>query len=117
MTVREPDVLELTREDNELNARLRLPEDLEFFRGHFDFQPILPAVVQVGWVLTFASEHLPVADSPESLDTLKFRKKLKPGDECSLTLEWDSEAQCLSFAIRQGSERVSSGRITVTGDP
>lgn len=114
MTTREPEVLVLDTEDNTLRASLQLPGDLEFFEGHFEFESMLPAVVQVGWVVDFAADHLPVSGSADTIETLKFRKKLRPGDECELTVDWNPGENRLAFSFRQDDERVSSGQFTIS---
>lgn len=116
MTRRDPEILELSTGENQLTARLEVPEDLEYFEGHFSFQPILPAVVQVGWVIDFARENLPLTGEPDQIENLKFRRKLKPGDRCTLSLDWQPEESLMTFDFRQDDERVSSGRVSVATD-
>ena len=48
---RAPLVLAETRGPRSLARELSVPDDLVFLEGHFDGFPVVPGVVQLGWVM------------------------------------------------------------------
>lgn len=113
---KEPIIEDVERGESEVILYVNIPEDLDYFEGHFPFQAMLPGVVQVGWIMKYASQYLSVSENINSIDSLKFRRKLKPGDSCTVSIEWDSAQSIISFAISEGDERVSSGHLTVSSE-
>lgn len=72
---------------------LSIPASLSWFDGHFPADPILPAVVQIGWVMHFGS-HCHPGDHSDSdqrrfagMNRLKFRQVIVPDTVLRLTLE------------------------------
>lgn len=59
--------------------RYRFPADFIGFSGHFPGDPILPAIVQIGTVVSLAEEH---AGRPLRLAAVEFAKFLLPIHPC-----------------------------------
>jgi 3-hydroxymyristoyl/3-hydroxydecanoyl-(acyl carrier protein) dehydratase len=106
--------IELCRYPSEPHQReisLYLDPALSWFMGHFDVQPLLPAVAQIDWVMSYAAE---IAGSEWrfcGIDKVKFQLPLLPNNRVLLKLNWN-EARGLitfSYALLQGQEpRIAS---------
>lgn len=93
-----------------------LPPDLVFFRGHFEGEPVLPAVASLQWLaLRFAREAWPELAAPRRLSVLKFRRALRPGDAVRVTLSRDGHT--LDFTVTVGESSAASGRIEFIPPP
>lgn len=84
---REFEFEETSREEETCEFLVRIPEDLKYFDGHFDGNPIVPGVAQM---LPLAWEGVarawPELGPAKELRRLKFREALRPGDEVRLTV-------------------------------
>jgi len=87
-----------------------LPRDLTWFEGHFEGDPVLPAVAALHWLaLRCAREAWPDLGAPRRLSALKFRRALRPGDTVRVTL---SRVQhTLDFALATDGTTAASGRV------
>lgn len=68
----------------------------EFFQGHFPNNPVMPGVLQIeamaqtaGAIVVAASENMEKAPNVlfMSIDGVKFRKPVKPGDQLKMYVE------------------------------
>jgi len=89
---------------------LRVPENLGYLDGHFPDLPVVPAVVQVRWVMEAARPLLEEAPVVEHAEALKFRALLRPGDVFHLRVEVSVAAGTLDFRLWSGERVFSSGR-------
>ena len=94
---------------------LRVTPEIGHFTGHFPGAAILPGVVQVDWAVHFAHLHLPLRGAFSALENLKFLSVIQPGEELSLSLEWDAERQRLDFSYAGAGRKCSAGRIVFGG--
>jgi acyl-coenzyme A synthetase/AMP-(fatty) acid ligase len=101
---------------DEYRLSLGIPLDLLQFNGHFSQAPVVPGVVQIGWAMALAREHLSPALQFLGMEALKFQRLLRPGDDVDLSLKWDRTRAKLYFDFRAAGQPCSSGRI-VTGQP
>jgi acyl-CoA synthetase (AMP-forming)/AMP-acid ligase II len=108
-----PDVRWQQRDAARVTAILHIGEDLAVFDGHFPQTPIVPGVAQVDWALALAEEALDIPPRASfcRLDTLKFQRVLRPGDEAELELDWQPERLSLAFLLKSAAGTHSSGRI------
>lgn len=107
----DPEVLEQQNIDGEWHLQLSVPPDLAYFSGHFPKVPVLPGVVQVNWAMALGQRLLDVPPKFAGMEVLKFQQLVRPGDQISLTLRFDTERSKLYFAFRNGDAACSSGRI------
>jgi uncharacterized membrane protein/3-hydroxymyristoyl/3-hydroxydecanoyl-(acyl carrier protein) dehydratase len=89
---------------------LRVPENLGYLDGHFPDLPVVPAVVQIRWVMEAARPLLEEAPVVEHAEALKFRELLRPGDVFRLRVEVSAAAGTLDFRLWSGERVFSSGR-------
>ena len=95
------------------HARLALfvPPDLRCLRGHFPGLPVVPAAMQLGWVLAFASELLGSQPTLRGLQSVKFHRLVLPGQTLSLTIRLDQDEETIQFEYASGAGRHSSGCV------
>jgi predicted hotdog family 3-hydroxylacyl-ACP dehydratase/3-hydroxymyristoyl/3-hydroxydecanoyl-(acyl carrier protein) dehydratase len=97
-----------------LRARGQLPQSSPWFEGHFPGEPVLPAVVQLVWVLALAERELGLSAAPSALEALKFREPLLPDQPFELRLE---RKQSLTFALESEGRALASGRLRFDREP
>ncbi len=79
----------INRECQGSSARfeLRVPAELHWFKGHFPGHPVLPGVVQVGWVHQLAAEVFPDLAPFKGLRGVKFHQLIEPDSQLLLLIE------------------------------
>lgn len=89
--------------------------DCPWFEGHFPGQPILPGVVQVGWVVHFAGELHGYKHAVHELEQVKFKHPILPGAKLTLRLTADPDRHRLRYEYHDGITSVSSGTLNFDG--
>ena len=113
-----PEILDssIDKESGEHVLQLIVPNDLFYLEGHFPGKPILPGVVQVGWVMHFCRELFGVSSNFLRLEALKFQKIIFPGERIYLGIRWNKEKNMLTFHYTSKDHSLSSGRVVFTGE-
>ena len=106
-----PEIDALEREGDHLNLRFTVRETNPYFEGHFPACSVVPGVVQIGWAIEFARQHLPFAARFRGLAAVKFMRVIQPKDEVALRLAANADLRELSFEYRLFGEPCSSGRV------
>ncbi|MCT4704277.1 hydroxymyristoyl-ACP dehydratase [Enterobacteriaceae bacterium H20N1] len=100
--------------ENALCLQLRIPADLNWFRGHFPTQPLLPGVAQLDWVMAYGAELAPGMRFC-AIDSVKFQRPVLPESLLELNLRWDAVRGVLNFEYvlvkEESRQPVSSGKI------
>lgn len=99
----------------ELTGRLHVPCDLPIFAGHFPAMPIVPGVVQLGWVAELALAHGLAAGPFARIVSAKFRRILRPGVELQLRMQPGRLEGEVQFELKAGEFVVSCGRLQFGG--
>jgi 3-hydroxymyristoyl/3-hydroxydecanoyl-(acyl carrier protein) dehydratase len=107
----EPQVLESEAGDDTLTLKLRPPDDLLYFDGHFDQQPVLSGVVQVDWAITFARRQFMIDGAFQQISALKFHRIIMAGQDIELTLRYDRARSRLRFHFAKAGKDLSSGQV------
>ena len=105
--------------DRQLRRRLRVPEDLACLEGHFEGNPVVPGVVQIGWALEAAAKLLGAPPRVRGFEGLRFPALLRPGDALEIAVEVSEDRRALRFAVagRDGDARVfASGRCALASE-
>jgi acyl-CoA synthetase (AMP-forming)/AMP-acid ligase II len=108
---------EEVRGEGWLERRLEVPHDLMYLDGHYDFQPIVPAVAQLRWVMEAAFDLLGSTPRVSQFEVLKFPELLLPGQSFSLRVERQAAGDRLDFRLYEGARVFASGRCRLGAGP
>jgi len=108
---REPDLLALRRNGQELELDLYNSPDLVQLDGHFPGMPIIPGVAQIDWVVKLAARHFGLALGAAQNYQVKFHRLTLPGTMVTLSLMHDAGRQRLSFSYKRGDDVLTSGVV------
>jgi 3-hydroxyacyl-[acyl-carrier-protein] dehydratase len=111
--------------DGSARARYRIPEDPWFCQGHFPGNPIVPGVILCEIMAQACFQLFPEAFAQNlmvyrSLDAVKFRGSVHPGDECEVVctlLEQKGSLYVSEAALSVGGKRCAQARITLAAVP
>lgn len=103
----------LERNSKRIILELNIPENLHYFKGHFDNHPILPGVVQIDWVMAYSRKYLSVSGDMIRMEAVKFSKLIEPDYLVRLILQFNSEKRNISFSYESELGKHSSGRIVL----
>jgi GT2 family glycosyltransferase len=110
-------VLEDAQSEGRCERLLKVPEDLEYLAGHFPGFPVVPGVAQIGWVLDTAREILEGPAALRAIETLKFKRLLRPADVFRLRVELSPDRATLDFRLWDDAGVVSTGRLRLAPPP
>lgn len=110
-----PEVRSVSVESGCLRVTLDVSSDLNWFRGHFPDQPVLPGVVQLHWAVLVATACLDVSGVPTEIKRLKFKKVFTPPQNVELTLRECGSAEA-QFRFSYEGEDYSEGRLVFVSD-
>jgi acyl-coenzyme A synthetase/AMP-(fatty) acid ligase/3-hydroxymyristoyl/3-hydroxydecanoyl-(acyl carrier protein) dehydratase len=108
---RAPLLIGETRGPRALAREVVVPDDLVFLEGHFDGFPVVPGVVQLGWVVEAAEAALGAAPRVAAVENLKFKELLLPGQRFRLEIEWSEARDVLRFRLAAGERVFATGRL------
>ncbi|MDC9580330.1 hydroxymyristoyl-ACP dehydratase [Xenorhabdus sp. PR6a] len=110
--------IEIHREQpaqHEAMIQLYLDPALDWFRGHFPVQPLLPGVAQIDWVMHYAQTLLAPGWSFSSIEMVKFQFPLQPGNTLLLKINWDEKKHLLTFHYDLAPQNGSEGQTASQG--
>jgi predicted hotdog family 3-hydroxylacyl-ACP dehydratase/3-hydroxymyristoyl/3-hydroxydecanoyl-(acyl carrier protein) dehydratase len=108
---REPRLLEERREEDEGVLRFEVPADLAQLDGHFDGFPVVPGVAQLGWVMQALEREVGSEIGVSSIEALKFRQVLRPGQRFELRFSCRPSEGRARFELTEGDSVFASGRL------
>lgn len=106
-----PKILERKIETDTITLRLQLSEDISYFDGHFDQEPVLAGVVQIDWAAQYGQDYFSIPGKFQQIEALKFFKVQFAGNQTSLELRYRPDRNRLYFRYYDGETKYSSGRI------
>lgn len=87
-----------------------VPPSVPYFSGHFDGDPVLPAVAQLdALVLPLVRSCWPALPGLRRATRLKFHRAVAPGRELTLRVERAGSALTVTFSLEEAHERAASG--------
>lgn len=93
---------------------VRVPLDSDYFAGHFEGRPILPAIAQLALIERLLCEKAGrQAVSIDDLSHLRFQQPLFPDDRFEVRLRTAGDGERRSFAIQRQTRRISRGEFGV----
>ena len=110
-----PKIVAMQKDESTVHFELEITQDLDWFRGHFPDQPILPGVVQLHWAVCAAREYLGLESQPTEIKRLKFKSIVTPPRTLDLTLAKRGQGE-VDFQFATGDDQNSQG-LLVFGTP
>jgi 3-hydroxymyristoyl/3-hydroxydecanoyl-(acyl carrier protein) dehydratase len=107
---REAIVHQETRGQGWLERRIEVPSDLVYLDGHYENQPMVPAVAQLRWVMEAAFELWGRTPRVSEFDVLKFPEVLLPGQRFALRVERWEPGNGFQFRLYEDRRVFASGR-------
>ena len=99
----------VTEDRRGCEVELRVPEDLLYFRGHFDGDPVLPGVVQIDEVVAQIERIWPELGTLERARRIKFIRVIRPGTTLDLRLTKRADPAQIGFRIDSDEKACASG--------
>jgi 3-hydroxymyristoyl/3-hydroxydecanoyl-(acyl carrier protein) dehydratase len=93
--------------------RVCVPPASPYFTGHFEGQPVLPAVAQLALIQELAEEQLAAPFSIVAVQKARFRTPVGPSDVLEVMLSMRKGSDRLHFGIKLGEQAVCEGLLTV----
>lgn len=87
----------------------QIPDALRWFRGHFDGNPVLPAMVQLREALLLVRSTWPDLHSLRRITRAKFHARIRPSETLRLRLRRDGHSARAGFEYLRGTVVCSSG--------
>ena len=106
----EPEVLGVERHGDEVRVSLRIQPELRWFTGHFPGMPLLPAVVQTHWAVTFGRQYFTLPPRFTGMSHIKFMRLVTPGAHLELRLRCTTGGE-LGFRYVEAGEEAAGGRL------
>lgn len=93
-------------------SEVALPATYHYFRGHFDGFPILPGAVQLEEIVARRSRTAWAdLERLRSVDQLRFRRLVRPGDVLRLQLRRPEGSSAVGFEVRRGDAVCCEGTL------
>jgi acyl-coenzyme A synthetase/AMP-(fatty) acid ligase/3-hydroxymyristoyl/3-hydroxydecanoyl-(acyl carrier protein) dehydratase len=94
-------------------VHLSIPVDLPFFAGHFEGYPVLPGVVILNDIALAESQRAwPELTRLRTLEHLKLRRPVRPGDVLTLRLTRARGTPSVEFELLCSGKRCAVGTLT-----
>ena len=102
-----------TNSSKTLELSLKIPQNLECFKGHFPGQPVLPGVIQSHWAVSLSKQLFSIEEEFSSLENLKFTMMILPETDLTLKLVYvkTSEFSSVNFSYAANEQQYSQGKI------
>jgi acyl-coenzyme A synthetase/AMP-(fatty) acid ligase len=91
-------------------ALIQIPADLACLPGHFASAPVVPGVVQIDWAMHYGRELLGISGRFASMEVIKFKQLLVPGERATLELEFIAEKNKLKFRFASEPSAKEKGK-------
>ena len=109
--IKNPEVISVTRSEDQIALSLMIPATLLYFRGHFPNFPILPGIVQLDWAVQYSREHFDLGAISPTTIRIKFRKPIRPNHRVNLSLKHLRARNSVEFSYTDAEGACSSGQI------
>ncbi|MDX2054828.1 MAG: AMP-binding protein [Polyangiaceae bacterium] len=101
-----------SKEGSAFTFSIFAPKQAWFFRGHFEGDPLMPAVVQINdVVLPHIARSFGNLGSLRHAQRLKFKRPIRPGELLTLELQRPNAEMMVHFELLAGEHKCSSGTL------
>ena len=109
--VKWPTEVEFNQEGQKCSFKFHIPQELIYFDGHFEANPILPGIVQTHWAQHYGRQVFGFNGDFLALEAVKFQQVIFPNSSVELVLEFRLDTLKLLFQYVSDKGIHSSGRI------
>ena len=109
-----PQIISAHQQEDTITWHIFVDASLDFFKGHFPEQAVLPGVTQLDWAVPLGCKAFGYDPKVASLEVLKFQQLLLPNSQVELTINHNKDKARLTFQYANGDKRYASGRIMFT---
>lgn len=109
-----PRIISQQQQGDSITWRIFVDAKLDFFKGHFPEQAVLPGVTQLDWAIQLGCEAFGYDAQVASIEVLKFQQLLLPDNYVDLTISHSASKAKLTFQYSEADKRYASGRIVMT---
>ncbi len=106
-----PDSISLQKTSAGVTLELFVSADVEYFKGHFNAQAILPGVALVDWAVRLGKQHLEIKRDFIEMKKVKFHEFVKPNSKIELILNYRDDKKELSYRYHSKELTYASGKI------
>ncbi|KXF80175.1 ApeI family dehydratase [Enterovibrio coralii] len=106
-----PRVVQTDISQDRATLHLVVEKTLAEFKGHFPGFPIYPGVSQIDDAIRFAKDIFPISGQFSSIDKLKFEAPVWPGMQLTLSMDWHTDTQKLSFKYESAQGAHTRGMV------
>ncbi|MDC7124184.1 MAG: AMP-binding protein [Spirochaetales bacterium] len=112
-SVNQPEIISKERDGNTWVYILKFPENYCYFEGHFPELKILPAVVQINWLLVELGKELDREIQMLKIPRIKMKSPIFPDIELEVSFSYDPAKECVAFNYKNDSTKAvcSTGKI------
>ena len=106
----------VSQEENKITLEFVIPEESDFFDGHFPEFKLLPAVAQFEVITRFAKKYFGTQRYVPSIRRIKFSAPIRPDTKIKLDLAHNTEKKSISFTMADAEvegKTYSSGSFSV----
>lgn len=89
----------LSQTEKSVSLELFIPEESDFFCGHFPEFKLLPAVAQFEVVTRFASIFFNIGTGASKIRRMKFMAPVLPDTKVNLSISYEKEKNRVSFTM------------------
>jgi len=105
------EILSTETTEDVVTMKIRIPENLFYFQGHFPDIAILPGVVMTNWAVEYAEQFFQYDPTRFiSLNSLKFMLVVQPNYQLELIMSKLSDTKC-AFSYTSSHGKHSSGKV------
>lgn len=99
-------------EGNVITVPMTITSEINWFKGHFPEQPVLPGVVQIHWAAQLSKRFFSDFNQALAIKNVKFKDAIFPGTSIQLVLKHNEKKNIVVFTYKDVTNIYSSGTIT-----
>lgn len=106
----------LEKEENKIKLEFVIPEESDFFDGHFPEFKLLPAVAQFEVITRFSKKYFSTQRYVPNIKRIKFSAPIRPNTKINLELTHNVDKKTVAFVMADAvnAEKIySSGSFSV----
>lgn len=106
----------ISSSENKIKLEFTIPEESDFFDGHFPEYKLLPAVAQFELVTRFCKKYFKTQRYVPKIKRIKFSAPIRPDIKVNLELNYNIEKQTVQYLMADADKvekTYSSGSFAV----